>query len=1692
MAIQYYMRAYNTTLSKYVDWVVNDSPDSTGTFSGYPTNQLINITVNRIVQSRVSNFLKKNQSLGGTDGYYFHVNSYDWRNATAPISPPTSLTGFAVERGINAVAAVSSATNTSPITIVTAAPHGLVSGQIVTIIGVTGNTNANGTWPLEVTSPTSFILVGSVGNGAFISGGNAFLPNDMSTLMWDEPNQTWRFAYNTNGDGTTIGAAQDVSLNSLAVVGNISIGPDPADSGVIRLSNNTFINWESNPTGTDIQGIGVDNFNRIKLGSLTTDQVYVPGAVVVDGYVQHDGLGNDTPNIGFIRDKNNTVIVAFRRQDLGADIAALSSTSANRVVLGDAVNSGIIYNTSTGSIHQFQVNSVPDVEIGNTFVRFTETVTAPTIFQTTTSTTNQTGQRLTLQAQNGGPGTSAGGPLSLTSGVGQGTGGHGTVDINIGNEAQPKVIHFPTINAGANNNSILYSANLFRVDNTQLVPRIRQDDTAATPGATFTLQAQNSTNGSGVGGILNLTSGSGPTTSGRVNVQTGGTTQIIVSPTTIPPGLQTPTTGSVIVLGNFEVAGTTTTVDSTVVDIIGRVIHANWADPLVSPNVAPPTLDAGYSIHRGNTLGIPRDGAAWIWTENPDGYSFSGFDGYWRSVTIPGDGLGSDNFNISNSLNTVGVLSKDFVSSTDPNPISGYVASAGNLRTPNNTSAVVARSILPSTTLTAAGLTNGSASLPLATITVVSTTNFTTSGTLLIQSSAGTQTVTYTGTTGTSFTGVVGGTGTIVTGGIVAQTNNTTTFNGANGTSLPTATINVVSTTGFPASGNLRVVAQTTNAANAAVSVQNIAYTGTTGTSFTGCTGGTGFLFSGDTVTTRPIPGISDLILLGTDFGNRILHGDPTNNTGHIFNTPSGFFYDFQVNNVTQVRLAQGDIDASGFTDTIAIGPTVFNPQLIQTVLPNTGASNGNHLMIKAQNGQQQTGVTTNNNGGSLLLNSGTAGTGGSGAAGIDGYVDIYTGNTLKIRVFPTDASPVGSSGDDNSILYFESLFRVDAAQTGAGPLAGTGVRFRQDDTGAATGAVYTVQAQSAATTGGNLVLTSGAGSSAANAGQVKLSTGLTAGLTPTIIDRVVVYPTGSPVLPQGPSNTTYTEFRDTAQAVFINPVSAGIASLGFASTVLGAQIAQVATTTTNGAPMTIQSQVTSFNGATGGNLVLISGNATGTTSTGGNINLTTGTGTNTFGNGVVNVMIGGTQAIQFNNVDNDASGFSEVMTIASTIGTPRIFQASTGSASGTILALMAQNAVTTGGPLQLHSGTGATNDGYINLTTGNTVKMTIFPTTAVSAADNNSILVFENKFRFDTAQLTPLIRQDDRTTAAGTGETFTIQAQNETGTTSTGGLLVLTSGTGTTTAGNVSIQTGGVDKIIVHPAFTEFRDTAEALRITPVSAGTTQITYASTVLAAQINQTSTGSATGADMTVRAQSAATNGGRLFLSGGQGSTTANDGYVALETGGIDRVIVRPTFTEIRDFAEALRFTPVSTGTTSMQFASTVLASRIFQADLTTASGTGATLTVQAQNETGTTSFGGDLSLTSGTGTFADGYTNLQAGGSTVARVHTNKFIFSKGSRRHITQISSGATYVVLASDDYIAITTLSAPFQINLPTDPVLGDTYEFKDATGNAGTQTVTISGNAAFNIDGTTSIVLNQAYASVTVTFTGSEWSVT
>ena len=74
--------------------------------------------------------------------------------------------------------AVSGATSATPIS-VTTATHSYVTGDVVTISGVEGNTCANGDWKVTVTSATVFTLDGSVGVGCGTYSGGS---NDTSTL----------------------------------------------------------------------------------------------------------------------------------------------------------------------------------------------------------------------------------------------------------------------------------------------------------------------------------------------------------------------------------------------------------------------------------------------------------------------------------------------------------------------------------------------------------------------------------------------------------------------------------------------------------------------------------------------------------------------------------------------------------------------------------------------------------------------------------------------------------------------------------------------------------------------------------------------------------------------------------------------------------------------------------------------------------------------------------------------------------------------------------------------------------------------------------------------------------------------------------------------------------------------------------------------------------------------------------------------------------------------------------------------------------------------------------------------------------------------------------------------------------------------------------------------------------------------
>lgn len=276
----------------------------------------------------------------------------------------------------------------------------------------------------------------------------------------------------------------------------------------------------------------------------------------------------------------------------------------------------------------------------------------------------------------------------------------------------------------------------------------------------------------------------------------------------------------------------------------------------------------------------------------------------------------------------------------------------------------------------------------------------------------------------------------------------------------------------------------------------------------------------------------------------------------------------------------------------------------------------------------------------------------------------------------------------------------------------------------------------------------------------------------------------------------------------------------------------------------------------------------------------------------------------------------------ATTISLPAINQADNpiNSATATNFTIHAQNATgtgsTVGGNLILVAGTGSTI-GSVQLQAGSSAKEMV-----INGANNRIDIIGLSSIRFDTAITTPTIFQADKTTNSGVGATLNIQAQNETGTSSTGGGINIFSGFGTSVSGTITLQTGsGNSAIIFNDSTLSIYGDNDAFNI---------ISYQSHALLF--------GDVGITASIMAQ---TNSANIVLNSafnlGLNALTFNNGQ-----------------------------TPI-----------------ISQANNTTNSATAATFTIQAANATGTSATGGALSLTGGSGVTGGGLILAAGAGSSVS-------------------------------------------------------------------------------------------------------------
>lgn len=171
------------------------------------------------------------------------------------------------------------------------------------------------------------------------------------------------------------------TVTSIAASSFVGIGASLPTTGGVRLANAAYIVWNSDPGGTDINGIGITSSENLIVGTSGTNgvaNVYydtktsgvhrwsVNGAtaaelsatgLTVPGFV---GIGSPLPTTGGLRMANATYLV-WDSAPTGTDINAFGVTSNENLIVGTSGTNGTnntYYDVKSGGKHYFWVNTV--------------------------------------------------------------------------------------------------------------------------------------------------------------------------------------------------------------------------------------------------------------------------------------------------------------------------------------------------------------------------------------------------------------------------------------------------------------------------------------------------------------------------------------------------------------------------------------------------------------------------------------------------------------------------------------------------------------------------------------------------------------------------------------------------------------------------------------------------------------------------------------------------------------------------------------------------------------------------------------------------------------------------------------------------------------------------------------------------------------------------------------------------------------------------------------------------------------------------------------------------------------------------------------------------------------------------------------------------------------------------------------
>ncbi len=801
-------------------------------------------------------------------------------NGTSALQSPG---GMANTMSINYSISNTTGAGTSPIVVTTTTTNALFTGQQVIISGVNGNTAANGTFQITVTSTTQFSLNNTTGNGAYTGGGTINLTaHGMPTNFTEGSNvlaigsdgyTAAQVSATTTGDATFVattnnpfsGTATTLTVNqaanyqtTIAAGSNGASLPQATINVAATTTASTTITVTSNgvslPTGT----INVSDTTTFPSGGYLnvqttegTQLVIYTGKTATTFTGCTGGIGSMTtggsvsigfPGSGTLNVTTNAGVQLVTYTGITSTTFTGCTGGTGTMSTGGAVSAPIQITTSALNSYPNLGSVVVSGVLGNTTANGTWTVTTPT--------------------------------YNINNALFYGT----TIGFPSNNASLPQA----TINANT-------MAPFCTTTAVQTLPTGTINVTATAPASTAITATSN--NVALPTGTINVTSTTGFPTTGTINVGTIVTTVIALSSSgqTLPQS-----TIFVNSTSGFPVSGSLNVADSTITTTIAVASNGQ-------------SLPQG-TINVASTTGFPASGTLFVTTSTGN-----------QIVTYSGGGGGGTTFTGCSggggTMSTGGAVyaaTSVAYTGTTPTSFTGVTGGTGTLlvNTPigggpfNQT--VTYTGV---TSLTFTGCLGGVGTM--FTGNTVSNTGFfnifPTAGSVYINTTTGAQLVNYTSVTATSLTGCTGGSGNTSIGGsaftafspasaytsIAAGSNGaslpqatinvaatsvatTTIAAGSNGQSLPQTVISVASTTGFPASGVLWV---TTSGGQ-----QVITYTGTTGTTFTGCSGGSGTMSTGGAVSTG-FPN-SGYIYVTTNLGFQVV--TYTGITGTTFTGCSG------------------------------------------------------------------------------------------------------------------------------------------------------------------------------------------------------------------------------------------------------------------------------------------------------------------------------------------------------------------------------------------------------------------------------------------------------------------------------------------------------------------------------------------------------------------------------------------------------------------------------------------------------------------------------------------------------------------------------------------------------------------------------------------------------------------------------------